>query len=207
MQVVGTNGKRDGGSSAGAPNAAGASCSSANGSSTDRSTSSHQRGARHVGPGQPDARHRSLSHDGAESSLHNSCSNGSHEQGRGREYALHSLNSETGSAHARGPIMDFNTAFAACVKVFCTSVAPCYALPWVRGEESHTTGSGFAVVLPSGERRLLTHAQVLENHWLVQVRRASGAQKYVAQVVCVGYDVDIAILNVEDEQVRQWRYL
>ena len=36
-----------------------------------------------------------------------------------------------------------------------------------------------------------------------QVRRASEHQKYVAQVVCVGYDVDIAVLNVEDEQF--WR--
>ena len=37
----------------------------------------------------------------------------------------------------------------------------------------------------------------------LQVRRASEHQKYVAQVVCVGYDVDIAVLNVEDEQF--WR--
>lgn len=90
-------------------------------------------------------------------------------------------------------------AFAACVKIFCTSVAPCYALPWVRGEESHTTGSGFAALLPSGERRILVHAQVLENHTLVQVRRVSEAQKYVAQVECVGYDVDVGVLRVADD--------
>ena len=91
-------------------------------------------------------------------------------------------------------------ALAACVKVFCTAVSPCYALPWVRGEESHTTGSGFAALLPSGERRLLVHAQVLENHTLVQVRRATEAQKYVARVECIGYDVDVAVLQVDDEQ-------
>ena len=99
--------------------------------------------------------------------------------------------------------MAIERAFAACVKVFCTAVAPCYALPWVRGEESHTTGSGFAVLLPSGEQRLLVHAQVLENHTLVQVRRSTEAQKYVAKVECVGYDVDIGVLNVEDAQF--WR--
>ena len=94
-------------------------------------------------------------------------------------------------------------SFAACVKVFCTAVAPSYALPWVRGEESHTTGSGFAAVLPSGERRILVHSQVLDNHTLVQVRRVSEAQKYVARVECVGYDVDVGVLQVDDEAF--WR--
>eukprot|EP00965_Chrysotila_dentata_P127860 4228268-Pleurochrysis_carterae.AAC.4 len=50
-------------------------------------------------------------------------------------------------------------ATQACVKVFCTSVAPCYALPWLRGAESHSCGSGFAVELPSGAKRILTNAQ------------------------------------------------
>ena len=88
-------------------------------------------------------------------------------------------------------------------------------------------GSGFAAQLPSGERRLFTHAQVVENCTLVQVRRAVDAQKFVArvrclpqtvcrrlsrecprpypprraspasQVVCVGFDVDIAVLHVD----------
>ena len=119
-------------------------------------------------------------------------------------------------------------ALQSCVKVFCTAVAPSYMLPWMRGEESHRVGSGFAAQLPSGERRLFTHAQVVENCTLVQVRRAVDAQKFVArvrclpqtvcrrlsrecprpypprraspasQVVCVGFDVDIAVLHVDD---------
>ena len=93
----------------------------------------------------------------------------------------------------------------ACIKVFCTSVAPCYALPWVRGEESHQMGSGFAVELPSGERRLIVHATAVDNHTLVQVRRLSEAQKYVATVECIGYDVEIAVLQVADESF--WRSL
>ena len=48
-------------------------------------------------------------------------------------------------------------------------------------------------------------AQVVENHTLVQVRRASHAQKYVAQVEVVGYDCDLAVLNVHDDQF--WRGL
>ena len=91
-------------------------------------------------------------------------------------------------------------------------------------------------LLPSGERRLFTHAQVVENCTLVQVRRAVDAQKYVArvrtracsapcpshtrplaagatpphahahsahlatisQVVCIGFDVDLAVMTVDD---------
>ena len=56
-----------------------------------------------------------------------------------------------------------------CVKVTATCVAPSYSLPWLRGEEAHIAGSGFAVVLPSGARRLLTHAAVVEHATLVQV--------------------------------------
>jgi hypothetical protein len=108
------------------------------------------------------------------------------------EDSLHS------AASSNGPQL-LAQSFGACVKVFVTAVAPCYALPWVRGEESHTTGSGFAALLPSGERRILVHASVLENHTLVQLRRMSEAQKYVAQVDCVGYDVDVGVLQVADE--------
>ncbi len=205
MQIIGTNGRKDPAASAAAGAPPGG---TPNGSSTDRS---HQRSARQSGGSSaPAVSHRSLSHDGVYggvrepphgggSSMGGSVT-GSSGPGSSRE---HGPRENHVTAGAQPPVMDFNTAFFACVKVFCTSVAPCYALPWVRGEESHTTGSGFAVVLPNGERRLLTHAQVLENHCLVQVRRASEAQKYVAQVVCVGYDVDIAVLNVEDAQF--WR--
>ena len=36
----------------------------------------------------------------------------------------------------------------ACVKVFVTMVTPSYAMPWARGEEARSTGSGFVVTLP-----------------------------------------------------------
>ena len=36
----------------------------------------------------------------------------------------------------------------ACVKVFVTQVQPSYGMPWARGEEARSTGSGFVVCLP-----------------------------------------------------------
>ena len=100
----------------------------------------------------------------------------------------------------------------ACVKVFVTQITPSYSLPWTRGEEARSTGSGFLVELPAAEHQLhpdaagaapgakcvVTNAHVVENYSLVQVRRAGGAEKYVARVMMIGHDVDLALLTVED---------
>ena len=97
----------------------------------------------------------------------------------------------------------------ACVKIFCTHLQPTYTMPWARGEEARSTGSAFAARLPplaAGEelhpgaakaagraRCLVTNAHVVENHALIQVRRAGDADKYVARVVCIGTDLDLAL--------------
>ena len=87
-------------------------------------------------------------------------------------------------------------------------------MPWARGEEARSTGSGFVVQMPTsalgivthadaagaapGARCILTNAHVVENFSLVQVRPAGSPDKYVARVLCIGHDVDLAILLVED---------
>ena len=75
----------------------------------------------------------------------------------------------------------------ACIKVFTTHVHPTYAMPWLRGEETRSTGSGFAAHLPPLQlgdtlhrdaaaaaaqgRIIVTNAHVVENHSLIQVLR------------------------------------
>ena len=102
----------------------------------------------------------------------------------------------------------------ACVKVFTTHVHPTYAMPWMRGEETRSTGSGFLARLPplqpgdtlhrqardaaADARCVITNAHVVENHSLIQVRRAGAADKYVAKVVCIAHDLDLALLVVPD---------
>lgn len=101
----------------------------------------------------------------------------------------------------------------ACVKVFVTQVTPSYSMPWARGEETRSTGSGFVVSLPdtddevhpsakaaaAGGRCIVTNAHVVENYSLIQVRCAGSAEKYVARELCIAHDCDLAILLVEDE--------
>ena len=86
-----------------------------------------------------------------------------------RQYGEPQQETLGGGSSGHHPVI---AALQSCVKVFCTAVAPSYMLPWMRGEESHRVGSAFAAILPSGERRIFTHAQVVENCTLVQVRRA-----------------------------------
>lgn len=118
--------------------------------------------------------------------------------------------------HAAQEGFDPEPMIKACVKVFVTQVTPSYSLPWARGEETRSTGSGFVVELPSFEltnetvhsnaagaaagcRCIVTNAHVVENFSLVQVRPAGSAKKYVARVMVIGHDCDLALLHVEDE--------
>lgn len=55
-----------------------------------------------------------------------------------------------------------------------------------------------AAAAAAGCRVVVTNAHVVENHSLVQVRRAGFAEKYVARVLCIGHDVDLAMLQVCD---------
>ena len=112
----------------------------------------------------------------------------------------------TSHSHVRNynDVVDVVALAAQCsVKVTATCVAPSYSLPWLRGEEAHIAGSGFAVVLPSGERRLLTHAAVVEHATLVQVRTCAFPHKCLAEVESLGFDVDVAVLRVDDDEF--WR--
>ena len=119
--------------------------------------------------------------------------------------------SELRRAHYHDPELMIKS----CVKVFVTQVTPSYAMPWSRGEETRSTGSGFVVTLPPlcagdelhedaapampGGRCIVTNAHVVENFSLIQVRSAGQAEKYVARALCIAHDCDIAVLLVEDE--------
>ena len=126
----------------------------------------------------------------------------------------------TNKAGLRAQGYDPEPMIKACVKVFVTQVQPSYTMPWARGEEARSTGSGFVVTLPPeldmaggppGElhaaaaqaapqcRCIITNAHVVENYSLIQVRCAGSAEKYVARVLCIGHDVDLALLLVHDE--------
>ena len=60
---------------------------------------------------------------------------------------------------------------------------------------NQSTGSGFAIA----GRRLVTNAHCVDHHTQVKVRRRGDDVKYVARVLAVGTECDLAVLSVEDD--------
>ncbi|KAL4419940.1 hypothetical protein ABPG75_007038 [Micractinium tetrahymenae] len=83
----------------------------------------------------------------------------------------------------------------AVVKVFTVHSEPNFSLPWQRKRQYSSSGSGFVI----GGRRLLTNAHCIDHHTQVKVKRRGSDTKYVAQVLAMGVECDIALLTVEDE--------
>lgn len=84
----------------------------------------------------------------------------------------------------------------AVVKVYCISAEPDYSLPWQLQRQHASTGSGFMI---SG-RRLLTNAHCVEHHTQVKVKRTGDDTRYIANVLAIGEECDIALLTVDDDE-------
>ncbi len=79
--------------------------------------------------------------------------------------------------------------------MFCTHTEPNFSLPWQRRRQFASTSSGF--LIPG--RRVLTNAHSVEYATAVSLMRRGDGTKYVARVLAVGTECDIALLAVDDE--------
>ena len=87
--------------------------------------------------------------------------------------------------------------FASVVKVFVKKAPWTYTAPWRKDSQKASMGSGF---LLGSKRLLITNAHVVHRATSVIVQAQAGAPaKYAAKVVCIGREIDLAILKVEDE--------
>eukprot|EP00298_Acanthocystis_sp_HF-20_P014018 c20602_g1_i2.p1 GENE.c20602_g1_i2~~c20602_g1_i2.p1 ORF type:complete len:619 (+),score=230.11 c20602_g1_i2:112-1968(+) len=82
------------------------------------------------------------------------------------------------------------------VKVYCIHTDPNYSLPWQMKHQESSTSSGFVIE----GKRILTNAHSVEHHSQVKVRRKGFETKFIATVLCVGRECDLALLKVEDEE-------
>jgi S1-C subfamily serine protease len=81
------------------------------------------------------------------------------------------------------------------VKVFTVKTEPDYTMPWQLKRQTISTASGFII---SG-RRIVTNAHAIDYQTSVRVRRHGSSDKYVARVVGVGHQCDLAVLTVQDD--------
>jgi len=82
------------------------------------------------------------------------------------------------------------------IKLFVSHCKPNYVRPWCRDAQTSSTSSAFPIRLSSGEKILVTNAHSVEHAALVQVKKHMQEQKWVAQVICIGPDCDLALLKV-----------
>ncbi|KAJ3700597.1 hypothetical protein LUZ61_004302 [Rhynchospora tenuis] len=84
----------------------------------------------------------------------------------------------------------------AVVKVFCTHTEPNFSLPWQRKRQYSSSSSGFII---SG-RRVLTNAHSVEHYTQVKLKKRGSDTKYLATVLAIGTECDIAMLTVSDDE-------
>ncbi|GMI76586.1 degradation of periplasmic proteins 9, DegP protease 9 [Hibiscus trionum] len=87
-------------------------------------------------------------------------------------------------------------AMDAVVKVFCVHTEPNFSLPWQRKRQYSSSSSGFLI----GGRRVLTNAHSVEHYTQVKVKKRGSDTKYLATVLSIGTECDIAMLTVEDDE-------
>ncbi|CAM0944220.1 unnamed protein product [Alopecurus aequalis] len=84
----------------------------------------------------------------------------------------------------------------AVVKVFCVHTEPNFSLPWQRKRQYSSSSSGFII---SG-RRVLTNAHSVEHFTQVKLKKRGSDTKYLATVLAIGTECDIALLTVSDDE-------
>ncbi|HPS58726.1 MAG TPA: serine protease [Spirochaetota bacterium] len=80
------------------------------------------------------------------------------------------------------------------VKIYTVSSSYSYENPWQMSGQSKGTGSGCIIE----GNRILTNAHVISNSTFLQVKKAGEAEKYIARIVSVSHESDLAILTVDD---------
>lgn len=80
------------------------------------------------------------------------------------------------------------------VKIYATRSEYDYLNPWQSPAQSRCSGSGFI----SEDGRIITNAHVIENTIFLQVKLACDHRRFLARVVAIGHDCDLAVLSVDD---------
>ncbi|KAK1600806.1 hypothetical protein QYE76_048216 [Lolium multiflorum] len=84
----------------------------------------------------------------------------------------------------------------AVVKVFCVHTEPNFSMPWQRKRQYSSSSSGFVIA----GRRVLTNAHSVEHYTQVKLKKRGSDTKYLATVLAIGNECDIALLTVDDDE-------
>ena len=80
------------------------------------------------------------------------------------------------------------------VRIEATSQEPNYKTPWSPGDVTSGVGAGFVV----DGKRIMTNAHVVSNARFLTVSKEGDPNPYLAQVLHIAHDCDLALLGVEN---------
>lgn len=109
---------------------------------------------------------------------------------------LHAPSGELRNNNCAPGVVKVVPAMDAVVKVFCVHTDPNFSLPWQRKRQYSSSSSGFII----GGRRVLTNAHSVEHHTQVKLKKRGSDTKYLATVLAIGTECDIALLTVSDDE-------
>jgi S1-C subfamily serine protease len=110
--------------------------------------------------------------------------------------ALFSKDFPTGRENASSaPTRDLSSSVA---RIDVTDQSPDYGSPWNPGHVSGGVGSGFVIIAPNGQKRILTNAHVVSNARFITLSRERLSHPYTAHVEFIAHDCDLALLKVDD---------
>lgn len=83
----------------------------------------------------------------------------------------------------------------AVFKLIVTHVDPNYSLPWQQRRQTSSTSSAFLI----SKGRILTNAHCVESATVVRIKKRGDDRKFIATVVALGRECDLALLEVSDK--------
>jgi len=81
------------------------------------------------------------------------------------------------------------------IKIYTTQAAPDYFTPWRLLTPRQSSGSGSVIA----GNRILTNAHVVANASYIQAQKHNDPKRYLARVVFVSHDADLALITVDEE--------
>lgn len=82
------------------------------------------------------------------------------------------------------------------VKIFTTTNRVDFYRPWQTKGVERINGSGCIIE----DKRILTNAHVVSDQTFIQVKKYGDPKKYIAELVAIAHDCDLALLKVKDER-------
>ena len=83
---------------------------------------------------------------------------------------------------------------SAVVKIYSAAKEPNYKKPWI-SKNILSSGSGAVI----GKNLILTNAHVVANSTFLEVQRYDMAKRFIAKVVAVSHELDLALITTEDK--------